>query len=47
MTRRPETMLATGEDTLRTQFGVTDPERYAAGLPPLDAVTAESLRLQA
>lgn len=36
-----------GETRLLAASALTELERYAAGLPPLDAVTAESLKLQA
>ena len=44
----PHVAGALGAETrLLTASALTELERYAAGLPPLDAVTAESLRLQA
>ena len=36
-----------GETRLLARSALTELERYAAGLPPLDQVTAESLKLQA
>ena len=44
----PHVAGALGAETrLLTASALTELERYAAGLPPLDAVTAESLRRQA
>jgi phosphoglycerate dehydrogenase-like enzyme len=44
----PHVAGALGAETrLLTASALTELERYAAGLPPLDAVTAESLRVQA
>jgi phosphoglycerate dehydrogenase-like enzyme len=44
----PHVAGALGAETkLLAASALTELERYAAGLPPLDAVTAESLRLQA